>query len=100
MLRELIEAAIKAQQQLNARLAQLAAAGQGAVAQQRALQAATGQNNLQLGTGRRVIEVLIPLATKPGFKAALLESKAVGMLAKYLHKLASRSKDEPDAQVM
>ena len=71
----------------------MAAAGQGAAAQQRALQAAL-PNAPQLSDGRKVIELLIPLASKPGFKAALLEHKVVGMLAKYLHKLANRSKED------
>lgn len=95
VLREQLEAAIKAQQQLKAHLAKMAAAGQGAAAQQRALQAAL-PNAPQLSDGRRIIELLVPLAAKPGFKAALLEHKVVGMLAKYLHKLATRSKEAPE----
>eukprot|EP00878_Enallax_costatus_P046108 GHUV01055707.1.p1 GENE.GHUV01055707.1~~GHUV01055707.1.p1 ORF type:complete len:493 (+),score=162.63 GHUV01055707.1:465-1943(+) len=93
VLREQLDAAIKAQQQIKAQLAKMAAAGQGAAAQQRALQAAL-PNAPQLSDGRKVIELLIPLASKPGFKAALLEHKVVGMLAKYLHKLANRSKED------
>lgn len=96
VLREQLEAAIKAQQQLKAHIAKLAAAGQGAAAQQRALQAAL-PTTPQLSDSRRMIELLIPLASRPGFKTALLEHKVVGMLAKYLHKLAMRCKEEPDS---
>lgn len=101
VLRELLDTAIKAQAQLKATIQQKAAEGKGAAAQQRALQAASNaQGAPQLSGSHRVIEVLIPLAAKPGFKAVMLEGKAVGMMAKYLHKLAIRSKDEPGCHVV
>jgi hypothetical protein len=97
----MLDAAVKAQQQIKAKIAAMAADGQGAAAQQRILAAAAATPGTpQLTDGRRVIEVLIPLASRPGFKAVLLEGKAVGMLAKYLHRLAAKAREDGECHVV
>ena len=50
-----------------------------------------------LADGRRVVEVLLPLAGQPAMKAALMECKAVSTMARYLHRLAGKVKEEPEA---
>lgn len=87
VLREQQDAANKAQQQFRARMAEVDAQGLGAAVRQRVTAAAA--HSPQLADCRRVVELLLPLAAKPAFKAAMLEARAVGTLAKYLHRLVA-----------
>jgi hypothetical protein len=97
----MLDAAVKAQQQIKAKVAAMAAEGQGAAAQQSArAAAAAAPGTPQLTDGRRVVELLIPLASRPGFKAVFLEGKAVGMLAKYLHRLAAKAREDGECHVL
>jgi hypothetical protein len=58
---------------------------------------AGAQAAVGLADGRRVVEVLLPLAGQPAMKAALLECKAVSTMARYLHRLAGKVKEEAEA---
>jgi hypothetical protein len=57
--------------------------------------AAAAAKGVVLVDGRRVLEVLLLLAGKPALKAALIENKATSLLARYIHKLSSKVREDP-----